>query len=48
MLNRAIMIVGDTPLQASMATLAAVSLVNPLEFGGKLLPYVTVYDPSLN
>lgn len=48
MLNRAVLIMGETPYQASQAVLAAVSLTNPIEYSGEIHPYVTVYDSHLS
>ena len=48
MLNKALLMVTDNPYRASRAVLAAVSLMNPLEYGGEFHPYVTVYDTHLD
>jgi hypothetical protein len=47
LLNRAVLLMADTPYQASQAALAAVSLTNPIEYAGEVHPYVTVYDSHL-
>jgi hypothetical protein len=47
MLNRPLLIMGDNPHRSSQAVLAAISLMNPLEYGGEFYPYVTVYDTHL-
>jgi hypothetical protein len=48
MLNRALLIMADSPYLASQAVLAAASLTNPIEYAGDLHPYVTVYDAHLS
>lgn len=48
MLNRPLLIMSDNPNRSSQAVLAAISLMNPLEYGGEFYPYVTVYDTHLN
>lgn len=48
MLNRAILLMAQTPYMASQAVLAGASLTNPIEYAGELHPYVTVYDSHLN
>lgn len=42
------LIMSDSPYRSSQAVLAALSLLNPLEYGGQFYPYVTVYDTHLN
>ena len=48
MLNRAILLMAETPYMASQAVLATASLTNPIEYAGELHPYVTVYDSHLS
>jgi len=38
----------ESPYHASQAVLGAVSLMNPIEYGGEMYPYVTVYDSHLS
>lgn len=47
MLNRPLLLMGDNPHRVSQAVLGAISLLNPLEYGGDYHPYVTVYDSHL-
>ncbi len=48
MLNKALLIMAETPYLASQAVLAAASLTNPIEYAGDIHPYVTVYDSHLS
>lgn len=48
MLNKPVLIMGQTPYQASQAVLAAASLINPIEYAGDIYPYLTVYNKNLN
>ena len=48
LLNRAVLIMADSPYLASQAVLGAVSLINPIEYAGELHPYVTVYNGQLS
>jgi hypothetical protein len=48
MLNKSVLIMAETPYLASQAVLAAASLTNPIEYGGEIHPYVTVYDSHLS
>jgi hypothetical protein len=47
MLNKALLIIGANPQQASHAVLGAISLIYPFYYSGNFNPYVTIYDPNL-
>jgi hypothetical protein len=38
----------NNPHRSSQAVLAAISLINPIQYAGNFHPYVTVYDTRLN
>ena len=47
-LNKPFVVISNNPHRSSQAVLAAISLLNPLEYGGDFYPYVTVYDSHLS
>lgn len=48
LLNKPIMVVGDTPAMVSNSVLGIISLISPLEYVSDYKPYMTVYDDDFH
>lgn len=48
LLNKPIMIVGDSPYNVSNGVLGIISLISPLEYVGDYKTYMTVYDEDFH